>query len=176
MARNSSAQPTARPSMKLPPRASDGLPVIDLSADPDRVGGEIRDACAGIGMFHAWQHGVDTDALLRANAAFHALPLAAKTALQTTTFHRGYTGTPPLPDPPLMRDGKPVYPDQSEAFMIMSEATSSTGPLQGKNVWPDLAGFREEIGRCEAALLQLCRRVLRATAIGLGAPANFFDA
>jgi isopenicillin N synthase-like dioxygenase len=160
--------------MKSSPPAPDGLPVIDVSGAPEEIGPALREAFAGPGMFHAAGHGVDTAGLLRANAAFHALPREQKVPLQTQTFHRGFAPTPPPPDPPIMRDGKPVFPDQSEAFMLMSEGGAASGPLQGQNVWPDLPGFRDDIERGVTALKGLARRTLQALATGLGAPADFF--
>jgi isopenicillin N synthase-like dioxygenase len=165
------------------------IPIVDfapmLRDDPAgraRVAEAIRDACANVGFFYLINHGVSAETRDHAFAAarrFFDLPAAAKADIHIakSAHVRGYAAIGgesfdsanaagdlkesfdmalevPLDDP-VMRDGQSLY---------------------GPNVWP--AGdeaFRDDIMAYYDAVLALCGRLLRAFALALDLPDDYFE-
>lgn len=75
---------------------STGIPVIDLSLPPDKVGGAIHDACVTIGFFIIVNHGVPEDLckkmLRQARSFFHELSLEEREDISVarSSSYRGY--------------------------------------------------------------------------------------
>ena len=170
----------------------DHIPIIDLS-DIDQPGGagfdsivhQLRDAYGNVGFAYLVNHGIDralVDAVFKASADFHALPAAAKMAIELNELHRGFI-------PINTSTGKSTSlavvtkPNQSESFIMMREAGSDDGAvraghyLAGPNQWPDeLPGFRETVLAYHDALAVLGHKLCRAVALALETDVDTFAA
>lgn len=161
------------------------LPVIDLSpllggapGGREQVAAAIGEACRTIGFFYVRHHGVAPaliDALYAMSRRFFALPLADKQALSITRSmnNRGYSaiGTESL-DPSKLADAK-------EAFNLgrepePGETVDPSAPSQGRNLWPELPGFRETASAYYTAMRRLCERIHEAIAVDLQLPPDYF--
>jgi isopenicillin N synthase-like dioxygenase len=161
------------------------LPTVDVAGlyaqelnQRERVAGELGKASRAAGFFYLRGHRIEAgviDALLAAAAAFFALPEAEKQRyyIGLSPNHRGYV-------PP----GEEVFyggaKDQKEAFDLCFEPPAGVvdtrdNPFAGPNVWPDLPGFREAVGRYYAAVFELGCRLLRGFALALDLPEAYFD-
>jgi isopenicillin N synthase-like dioxygenase len=170
----------------------DHIPIIDLR-DIDQVGGagidsivrQLRDAYGNVGFAYLVNHGIDRaliDAVFKASADFHALPSAAKMAIELNELHRGFI-------PINTSTGKNsklavvTKPNQSESFIMMREAGTddvavrSGHYLAGPNQWPsELPGFREAVVAYHDALTALGHKLCRAIALALETDADAFGA
>lgn len=165
--------------------AADNLPIIDLGA----LGTESGDAAiaraldaafGGIGFAYFANTPISAAqqaAIFAASRRFHALPDAAKRAIDMNGFHRGYMApkTSVIATSSVARVTKPNF---SESFMFMHEVAADDPrfglPLQGPNQWPaGLPEFRAEILAYQAAMEEFCRRLLRPIALALNLPADF---
>ncbi len=162
------------------------LPTVDLAAldagDPAELRA-LRTATHGIGFFYLAGHGDEAaadaaDELIAAAREFFALPERRKRAIENvrSPHFRGYT----------MLGGERTQGrvDWREQLDIGAErAAAPPDPqrpwrvLEGPNQWP------EEVPRLRGAALDwmdrssaVGRRLLRAWAVSLGAPAGHFDA
>jgi isopenicillin N synthase-like dioxygenase len=165
--------------------AAENLPIVDLGA----LGTDAGDAAiaraldaafGGLGFAYfantpisAAQH----SAIFEASRGFHALPDAAKRAIDMNSFHRGYMApkTSVIATSSVARVTKPNF---SESFMFMHEVPEDDPrfglPLQGPNQWPtELPDFRAEVLAYQAAMEAFCRRLLRPIALALNLPADF---
>jgi isopenicillin N synthase-like dioxygenase len=170
----------------------DHIPIIDVS-DIDQVDGagidsivqQLRDVYGNVGFAYLVNHGIDRaliDALFRASAEFHALPPAAKMAIELNELHRGFI-------PINTSTGKNsrfavvTKPNQSESFIMMREAGAddvavrSGHYLAGPNQWPnELPGFRETVVAYHDALAGLGHKLCRAVALALETDADALGA
>ena len=162
------------------------LPSVDVaglySGDPARrreAGLALGKAARETGFFYLTGHRVpeaSIQRLLAQSRRFFALSSEAKLAyhIGLSSNHRGYV-------PP----GEEVFyggsRDQKEAFDLCNELPSDDPdvvagtPLLGPNVWPDLPGFREDVGAYYRELLALGRLLLSGFALALGLAENYFD-
>jgi len=160
---------------------SQGLPVIDFAGASDEVLARQLDQTftdtgfcyfKGIGVAPVLVEGV-----FEASRRFHAQPRAAKDAIAMNRFHRGYMApkTSVIQTSSVARVTKP---NDSESFMWMHEVPESDPrfgrPLDGPNLWPELAGFREPVEAYEQAMEAFCQRLLRPLALALGLPRDWF--
>ncbi|MBX9596794.1 MAG: hypothetical protein K2X46_20695 [Roseomonas sp.] len=161
------------------------LPLVDLSALGTRDGDvaiakELDAAFGGIGFAYFANTPISLaqqDAIVAASRAFHALPDAAKRAIDMNEFHRGYMApkTSVIATSSVAKVTKPNY---SESFMFMHEVAADDPrfglPLQGPNQWPaELPAFRDAVLAYQAAMEDFCRRLLRPVAIALGLAPDF---
>ncbi|MDP3418311.1 isopenicillin N synthase family oxygenase [Falsiroseomonas sp.] len=165
--------------------AAENLPIIDLGA----LGTEQGDAAiaraldaafGGIGFAYFANTPISVSqqaAIFQASRRFHALPDAAKRAIDMNGFHRGYMApkTSVIQTSSVARVTKPNF---SESFMFMHEVPADDPrfglPLQGPNQWPaELPEFRAEVLAYQAAMEAFCRRLLRPIALALKLPADF---
>lgn len=148
-------------------RETTGVPVVDLAGPPAAVAQAVHRACADWGFFHVVGHGLDErlreDVMAEARA-FFAGPAAAKRALARSRdnpwgyYDRELTKT--------RRDKKEILdvgPDVAHAV---------TGDVfQGATPFPDWRpGLQPAVRAWFAACEDLCLRLLKPVASGLGAP------
>jgi isopenicillin N synthase-like dioxygenase len=115
--------------------------------------------------------------VFEASRRFHALPRAAKDAIAMNSFHRGYMA----PKTSLIETSsvaRVTKPNNSESFMLMHEVPPDDRrfgrPLDGPNLWPELAGFRDAVETYERAMHAFCLRLLGPLALALGLPRDWF--
>ena len=162
------------------------IPVVELApllAETDKaaVAEAVGRACREVGFFYIAGHGVPPALVTRAFAEvrrFFALPDERKMAvhMRGSPCHRGYY---PLfeenTDPDLTADLKEGFDIALELGPDDPDVIAGK-PLHGPNQWPeDLPGFRETLEDYYAAMRQLARRLLRAFALGLDIPEDFFE-
>ncbi|MEM8705804.1 MAG: 2-oxoglutarate and iron-dependent oxygenase domain-containing protein [Actinomycetota bacterium] len=162
------------------------VPEVDLTAmalDDEAarrtVADDLRQACLEVGFFYVSGHGVPTDVISRAFDAtdrFFALPDDAKAAVSIlhSDKMRGYTG--------LLEEN--TDPDNAgdlhEAFDIGLELEPDDPDADGdtygwgRNQWPDLDGFRDDMLVYYDAMRGLCDQLYRAFALSLDLDEDFF--
>ncbi len=146
-----------------------------------RVGDAVRDACIDVGFFYIRNHGVPqatVDETFRQMARFVALPEHAKRRIHASKsrYFRGYSGlfeeqhdaTTDYYEPHEVidfgRENQPGDPPECEASL-----------LYGPNLWPaDMPGFREAVEAYYAAMLEASNALLRAFALALALPEDYF--
>ena len=152
------------------------IPVIDLGGDHADVLRGIDDAYARFGFATIVGHGVPEGtiaSLFAASAAFHALPIAQKLAIELDPNHRGYIPIAVSTDRTSSVETA-TAPNQSASFMLMREDAPGSADvvagtyLAGPNQWPDLAGFRPAVEAYHEALIAVGRRVVDLLAELLG--------
>jgi isopenicillin N synthase-like dioxygenase len=131
------------------------------------------------GFFYLFGHRVSETSIqgvLAQARCFFALPTETKLSyhIGRSSNHRGYV-------PP----GEEVFyggsRDQKEAFDLCNELPANDPdvvagtPLLGPNVWPDLPGFREDVGAYYREVLALGRLLLAGFALALGLRETYFD-
>jgi len=167
----------------MPTAKLDQLPIIDFSdADDGTLARQLDSAFSQIGFCYFRGIGVDqavVDGVFDASRRFHAQPRAAKEAIAMNRFHRGYMA----PKTSLIETSsvaRVTRPNDSESFMLMHEVAPDDPrhgrPLDGPNLWPDLADFRAPVEAYEQAMHAFCLRLLPAMAQALDLPRESFDA
>ncbi|BBK31168.1 isopenicillin N synthase-like dioxygenase [Stella humosa] len=173
---------------------SDIIPVLDLApflagraGAREALGAELRRAFTDVGFYFVVGHGVPqdlVDATFEEVRRFHALPLAAKTALAIDRHNIGY-----MP----MRGATTRFnalsttqrPNANEAIFFKRELAADHPDVvagvrfRGRNHWPDeaaLPGFRAAILTYCDAMEGLGRRLLPVYAAAMELPADWFDA
>lgn len=163
------------------------VPLVDLGplldgSDPGRVAKEVAAACEGVGFLYVTGHGVPQHlveaAFAQARALFD-LPLEVKQRwhIRQSAAHRGYV--------PLFEENTDpgATADRKEAFDLGIDLPADDPdvlagkPLHGPNLWPDptlLPGFRPAIEAYDAEMRRLAGTLLRAFALGLGLPEQWF--
>jgi isopenicillin N synthase-like dioxygenase len=175
-----------QPTKRAPRIGFSHLPVIDISAlyaqDPSarRTAGErLGTAARDFGFFYILGHRVPPmlmkQIVAQAEALF-ALPLQQKMRwyIGKSKHHKGY-----------VPEGEEVFyggsPDRKEAFDLGLDLPSDDVdvqlgvPMLGPNVWPELPGFREDVGAYYSALLTLGKLLFRGFALGLSLTETYFD-
>lgn len=162
-------------------RAFQTIPVIDIAglfsaeeADRRRVADRIEQAAREVGFFYVTGHGIPEDARAKLKAAatrFFDQPLARKmdAYIGKSVNHSGY-----------VPEGEEVFAsgkiDAKEAFDVgLDYMGPPTGGMLGPNIWPDLPGFREEVGDYYDRIQALARVLFRGFALALRLPEDFFD-
>jgi len=157
------------------------LPIIDFAgASDETLARQLDQAFTDIGFCYFKGIGVSqavVDGVFEASRRFHAMPRAAKDAIAMNKFHRGYMA----PKTSIIQTSsvaKVTKPNDSESFMLMHEVAETDPrygrPLDGPNLWPDLAGFRDAVEAYEAAMHAFCLRLLSPLAVALGLPREWF--
>ena len=167
----------------------EAIPIIDLGpmfgserAAMEDCASALRRACTEVGFFYIANHGVEERtirALVDQTRRFFELPEEVKLAydLARTHRHRGY-----VPFEALSADPG-AEPDVQEAYEVGLELPADDplhlagNPLYGPNVWPEgPPGFAEEVYAYFEEVRGLGHLLLRAFAIALGLPDEFFEA
>lgn len=155
----------------------DRIPVVDLGAhDQAALGAELLRIYSTIGFGYVVGHGVDDSlvaAVFEQSRRFHALPHAAKMAIELDRRHRGFIPIDTSTDVTSSL-ATVTRPNQSESFMMMREAGPADPAvlaghyLAGPNQWPDLPGFREVLEGYHHAMVELSHRIVVCLADALG--------
>ena len=161
------------------------LPVIDVSplvaqSGTDAVASEIAEACRDHGFFYVVGHGVDQgliDQLDGLSHDFFARPLEAKLAIRMALGGRAWRGYFPIGAE--LTSGQP---DGKEGLYFGAELpedhpkVKTRTPLYGRNLFPDILGFREVVLDYMASLTELGHILMEGIALSLGLePAYFRD-
>ena len=165
------------------------LPILDMSgfrADPASLAGrqfveDLREACHGPGFVYLRGHGVDDrlmeSAMLHARK-FFALPAEDREALAigTSAAFRGYTiiGDERTKGRTDWREQLDIGPEQEAP--TMEPGDPEWRKLRGPNQWPHrLPEMKPATLEWSAAMEQVGICAMRALALGLGQPIDFFD-
>ncbi|WP_372742768.1 isopenicillin N synthase family dioxygenase [Neptunomonas sp.] len=156
------------------------IPIIDIAAlidgsNPMKVADEIGYVCENIGLLYIKNHGVDKQLIKDAYAqaqAFLNLPLEQKQQLNIINSGQTLRGYIPMyadnVDPENTRDFK-------ECFDFGLNETSIS-PFFGPNLIPEQpASFKETFEQYHDAMMTLSRRLIRAIALSLKLPADYFE-
>lgn len=160
------------------------LPVIDISPlvsesqDCRKVAAEIGEACRSLGFFYIIGHGVDPDLMIRLeelSRRFFARDKAEKLAIRMSLGGRAWRGYFQVGDE--LTSGKP---DQKEGIYFGAELednhplVAAGTPIHGKNLFPDIPGFRETVLAYLEAQTQLGHALMRGIALSLGLAESYF--
>ncbi|MGL5443728.1 MAG: 2-oxoglutarate and iron-dependent oxygenase domain-containing protein, partial [[Mycobacterium] stephanolepidis] len=156
------------------------LPVVDLSGDPDRLRAVLREVTHEVGFFYLTGHGVSpqlVDEVLTAARRLFALPVEDKDAIAMvrSPHFRGFTR--------LGGELTGGLTDWREQIDVRPERRATAHGrdldylwLQGPNQWPRaVPELRVALGRWDAALAAVGRKLLREWAIALGSAGGVFD-
>ena len=168
----------------MPRKAAVGeVPVLDLA--PLIGGGDIRPlahvlraACEDIGFFYIRNHGVPVtviDGAFAQSRRFFERPVEARMSVHKDRFHRGYLPVGTTRYPGRQPDLKDSF-DLGIDLPVDDPHVAAVTPLYGPNQWPsDLPGFREPVERYFEAVRGLGMQLLRAFAVSLDLPEDFFQ-
>ena len=163
------------------------IPVIDmgglLSPDPSEqqvVAEQMGRAARAVGFFYLTGTGMDPtlfDGVLAAAQGFFEQPREAKMTryIGLSRNHRGY-----VPEGEEIFAGKTS--DLKEAFDLADDLPADDpdylagNPMLGPNQWPAIAGFADQVNAYYQAVRAVGDHVFRGLALGLGEPADYFDA
>ena len=138
---------------------------------------QVAEACERIGFFYAVNHGVPeatVDATFGEARRFFALPEEERLKIRLDNRHRGYM--------PLYHTTIPTYKaNRVRSFELALDLppddpdVQAGKPLHAGNVWPDLPGFRPVLERYYAETCGFGFQLLKAFAVALGMPEDFFQ-
>ncbi|KAG8957092.1 hypothetical protein FRC03_010554 [Tulasnella sp. 419] len=154
-----------------------------INVDPQiklDIAKRIRDACISVGFFYVKNHNVPDEVIDRTMdqaKRFFDLPLEEKMKIDIhkSKNFKGYT-------PLLGENTDPEHNavgDLHEGFDIGWEergaTESSTGPMGGDNVWPELEGFKQPVMDYYYSVIQLGQTLFKLFALALDLSEDFFD-
>ncbi len=160
------------------------IPVIDVSplvsppGDVAKVASQMGRACRDHGFFYVRGHGVSDDLQQRLEGLsrrFFAQDPATKLAIRMQLGGRAWRGYFAVGDE--LTSGRP---DQKEGIYFGAELDDEHPrvraglPLHGRNLFPDMAGFRETVLAYLQALTELGHALMRGLALSLDLPAGYF--
>ncbi len=159
------------------------IPVIDVSplvaqSGTDAVASEIAEACRNHGFFYVVGHGVDQgliDQLDGLSHDFFAQQLEAKLAIRMALGGRAWRGYFPIGAE--LTSGQP---DGKEGLYFGAELpedhpkVKTRTPLYGRNLFPDISGFREVVLDYMASLTELGHILMEGMALSLGLESAYF--
>lgn len=166
------------------------LPLIDLSpfvrgdepAARQRVGRQIRDACANIGFFYLTGHGIpneELDEVIAWGHRFWALPLDERLKLQKTPESKGLGFIPSGGT----NAGYDSAVDTREVFSmgreVMDNEPEEGRHAAGRTIWPSqalLPGFKAFMQAHVLKRQALTRQLLQGFALSLELPEDYFEA
>jgi len=167
---------------------NDSIPMIDVSAmldpasdsdDQERVARAIDDACRRVGFFSIVGHGIPAELqehLEAASHAFFALPDSEKQAIAMAKAGSAWRGWFPLGGE--LTSG---VPDRKEGIYFGSEhrpdhpRVLAGVALHGRNQFPDGGELCGAVLDWLDALRPVADAVMRAIALGLGLPVEWFE-
>ena len=162
----------------------DALQIIDVDAlvrrapERDDVARRIGEACRAHGFFYVTGHGVDPALVAELEAQsrrFFALDEASKLRWPMSLGGRAWRGYFPLGGE--LTSG---LPDWKEGLYLGSELPDehplvrARTPLHGRNLFPDLPGFRETLLAYMQAVTALGHRLVEGIALSLGLESDYF--
>jgi isopenicillin N synthase-like dioxygenase len=160
------------------------VPIIDVASlvkhapDRDQTAAEIGAACRECGFFYVVDHGVDEQLCQRLESLsrqFFAQSESQKMQIAMARGGRAWRGYFPVGNE--LTSGKP---DQKEGIYFGAElsddhpAVLARRPLHGRNLFPDILGFRETVLQYIESLTQLGHALMSGIALGLGLDENHF--
>lgn len=160
------------------------LPVIDVAAlvartpGRDAVAAQIGAACRRHGFFYVTGHGVDAALVRRLEALsrdFFARDTEFKMQWRMERGGRAWRGYFPLGGE--LTSGRP---DWKEGLYLGTEladdhpAVRARTPVHGRNLFPEVEGFRSAILAYMDAVTQLGHRLMEGIALSLGLDAAYF--
>lgn len=160
------------------------LPVIDVSglagskAERNAVAVQIAAACRAHGFFYATGHGVAPALVHRLETLsreFFALDEATKMRWRMALAGRAWRGYFPLGGE--LTSGRP---DWKEGLYLGTELPDdhplvvAKTPVHGRNLFPEVEGFRQTILDYMAAVTALGHRLLEGIALSLGLAPSYF--
>ena len=154
------------------------IPVVDMSAGLSPVAAAIRRASTEVGFFYVSGHGVPAEIVEAAydiSRRFFARSEAEKQLVRINARHRGFLK---VGEAKMYESARP---DLKESFIFGLDLPESDPDvrsgkkLMGPNVWPaDLPEMKAALDRYYAAIDGVGRTLLRAIALSLALPENFF--
>ena len=165
--------------------AMTSLPLIDVAplvaATPERaaVAARIGEACRAHGFFYVTGHGIDPALAQRLEAlsrAFFAQDEATKMQWRMELGGRAWRGYFPLAGE--LTSGRP---DWKEGLYLGTELPDddplvlARTPVHGRNLFPDVPGFKAAILDYMAAATRLGHALMEGIALSLGLPAAYFS-
>ena len=163
----------------------DAVPIIDVgalvrapAAGRAEVARRIGEACRAHGFFYVSQHGVDAALVAELEAAsrrFFALEESTKLQWPMARGGRAWRGYFPLGGE--LTSG---LPDWKEGLYLGSELPDehplvrAGTPLHGRNLIPELPGFRDTLLAYMAAVTALGHVLMEGIALSLDLPADYF--
>jgi isopenicillin N synthase-like dioxygenase len=159
------------------------VPVIDVSAlvrggDPGPAARAIGAACREHGFFYVVSHGVGEelqDALVSLSRRFFAQVLDEKMRIRMDLGGRAWRGYFPVKGE--LTSGKP---DIKEGLYFGTELGEGDArvraqlPMHGRNLFPEIPGFRETVLAYIDAVTRLGHALMRGIALSLGLPPSYF--
>jgi isopenicillin N synthase-like dioxygenase len=160
------------------------VPLIDVGpllaggSEKLAVAGALDLACRECGFFSVIGHGIDPGLirnLEQRSREFFALPLDVKMRIRMEHGGRAWRGYFPVGGE--LTSGKP---DWKEGLYFGTELEDdhplvrAGTPLHGRNLFPDLPGFREAVLEYMAALTNLGHALMAGLALGLGLEETWF--
>jgi isopenicillin N synthase-like dioxygenase len=142
------------------------------------VADQIGDACREHGFFYVIGHGVDERLQNRLQALsrdFFALPPKVKMAIRMELAGRAWRGY--FPVGAELTSGQP---DKKEGLYFGAELSDhhpkvvARVPMHGRNLFPDISGFRDTVLDYMTAMTRLGHALMRGVALSLGLDASYF--
>jgi isopenicillin N synthase-like dioxygenase len=156
----------------------DVAPLVSASGDRPHAADEIRDACRSDGFFYIVGHGIDPALQARLESLsrrFFAEPLEKKLAIRMELGGLAWRGYFPIRGE--LTKGKP---DLKEGLYFGAELpddhprVAAGTPLHGRNLFPDLPGFRETVLDYITAMTRLGHALMEGFGLSLGLDASYF--
>lgn len=158
------------------------LPLVDISPlssdrleDRMAVARQLDKACAEVGFLYVTGDQFDatlSDRLVTRAKAYFALADEAKmkSYIGLSENHSGYVPA----GEELLGGGTD---DLKEAYDVNCDYLAADGrrPLLGPNLWPDMAGFREDVRAYYSHVTGIGRQLFRCFALALGLDEDHFD-
>jgi isopenicillin N synthase-like dioxygenase len=160
------------------------LPIIDLSLFDvggtwrDHVAAQVDWAASEFGFFYIVGHGIETgviDSLLTLSRTFFEQSAEAKHRVHMSRGGRAWRGYFPVGGE--LTSGRPDLKEGlyfGEELAEDDERVRAGKPLHGRNVFPELPGFRESVLDYMSALTGLGHRLMTSIGRGLRLGDNYF--
>jgi isopenicillin N synthase-like dioxygenase len=156
----------------------DVAPLVKNTAQRIEVAAQIGTACRECGFFYVVRHGVDEQLCVQLEVLgrqFFAQGEPQKLQISMSRGGRAWRGYFPVGNE--LTSGKP---DQKEGIYFGAElpdghpAVLARKPLHGRNLFPEIPGFREVVLRYLDSLTQLGHVLMSGFALGLGLDEHYF--
>lgn len=156
------------------------IPMIDIApliddSDPQSVARKIGEACEKVGFFYVKNHGVAKELVERMyqlTRQFFDFPFDVKNSLNVVNSGPTLRGYIPM-------YGENVDPENTRDFkecFDFGAHEDKVSPFFGPNQMPSqLALFAETCDAYHGAMLTLARKLIRAIALSLDLPADYFE-
>lgn len=158
----------------------DVTPLVNGQANSSEVASAIGRACRQSGFLYIVGHGIEEDLRRRLEITsrdFFAQELETKLKIRMELGGRAWRGYFPVGNE--LTSGKP---DQKEGIYFGAELgddhakVKARVPLHGRNLFPDLPGFRETVLEYLDRMTELAHSLMRGIAISLELEPDFFRA